>query len=172
MFCGFNGVVSRTGENQSAIKASRQRSASVANLLRADGNAGPVVGAPFTIAALPDTRELRQILPARIRVADAVDRDHAVAADNIAFATHFGDLVTRGYRDWHMDNADAAMDNLDGFVPYSVSMGNHDYEGYYEDIESHGTSANFAKYFGTTAILLTTGMAAVQSSQREPFPGL
>ena len=42
-------------------------------------------------------------------------------------------------------DADAAMDTLDGRVPYSVAMGDHDY---YPEEFHDGDTSNFRKYFG------------------------
>ena len=89
--------------------------------------------APFTIVVLPDTQKLtaydrpdtrRDMLNAQTRWI-AQQRD----ARNIVFVSHVGDIVDHGGAqpvEWAY--ADAALDRLDGVVPYAVVGGNHDPE--------------------------------------------
>ncbi len=93
---------------------------------------------PFTVAVLPDTQFYSQTYPdtfkaqARWVVANR-------SAEAIAFVSHLGDIVQTGSSGAQWVNADAAMDILDGnlaaspdgLVPYSASIGNHDYRTMY-----------------------------------------
>ncbi len=81
--------------------------------------------APFTIVALPDT-QYYSASAAQMFVAQTqwvVDNRSAM---NIAFVTHLGDITDNGSSTTQWNNADSAMDLLDGKVPYSVNFGNHD----------------------------------------------
>jgi autotransporter-associated beta strand protein len=51
--------------------------------------------------------------------------DH-VQSENLAFVTHLGDIVNRGYTASQWTNAVAAMNLLDGKIPYGLAPGNHD----------------------------------------------
>ncbi len=105
-------------------------------------------GSAFTIATLPDTQNYVKYYPDVFIAQTQWIADQVRAGGDIAFVSHLGDVVTRGFRNFHMENADAAMDLLDGVVPYSVAMGNHDYDCYNNDLQDHNTSANFDQWFG------------------------
>ena len=51
------------------------------------------------------------------------------ASRRIAFVTHVGDVVEHGWLADEWARAAAALRLLDGRIPYSVAMGNHDYRG-------------------------------------------
>ena len=112
---------------------------------------------PFTIAVLPDTQYYVQSYPATLEAQISYILDHR-ASDNIAFVTQLGDVVqsgesgsTRNALQWQ--RADAAFDRLDGtlakkpdgILPYSVTLGNHDY-GVIGD-KTSGTG-RYQQYFG------------------------
>ena len=104
----------------------------VLGFLPASVGAAPA-SAPFTIIVLPDTQKLtaydkpderRAMLHAQTQWI-AQQRD----TRNIVFVTHVGDIVDHGGAErveWAY--ADAALDRLDGVVPYAVVGGNHDPE--------------------------------------------
>jgi len=64
--------------------------------------------------------------------------------EKIAFVTHEGDVVDNGVRRIEWEYADQAMDLLDGKVPYSVAMGDHDF---YPEEHQDGETL-FPDYFG------------------------
>ena len=104
----------------------------VLGFLPASVGAAPA-SAPFTIIVLPDTQKLtaydrpnarRDMLNAQTRWI-VQQRE----ARNIVFVSHVGDIVDHGGAqpvEWQY--ADAALDRLDGVVPYAVVGGNHDPE--------------------------------------------
>lgn len=107
---------------------------------------------PFTVAVIPDMQTL--VLHEELRplvegigewLVENVD-DH-----KIAFVTQLGDVV------WHATTASApsadeqweaardGLDKLDGVIPYSVSLGDHEYE--VEEDKTSSTAA-FHQHFG------------------------
>ena len=102
---------------------------------------------PFTLIALPDTQtyvccggRYDDIAVAQTEwIVDSLNRL------DIDFVTHEGDLVDKANVDQEWQDADRMMDVLDGRVPYSVAMGDHDY--YPEEVHD-GDTSNFRKYFG------------------------
>ena len=64
--------------------------------------------------------------------------------EKIAFVTHEGDVVDHGTRVIEWDYANEAMNLLDGKVPYSVAMGDHDF---YPEEHQDGETL-FPDYFG------------------------
>ncbi|MEE8451233.1 MAG: alkaline phosphatase [Thermoguttaceae bacterium] len=110
----------------------------------------------FTIAVLPDTQRYAESFPDRFMDQTQWIADH-VASENIVFVTHVGDVVQNGGEGADLNaiewaRADAAMDLLDGdletspdgLVPYSVTLGNHDYDV----ISEHGSADQFISNFG------------------------
>ena len=94
--------------------------------------------APFTIVVLPDTQEYvdQRTKGAKERLAAGIDRSRFFMdqtrwakenADrlNIKFVVHEGDITqTDDSVEWEL--AQAAMNELDGVVPYCLCLGNHD----------------------------------------------
>ncbi len=80
----------------------------------------------FKIAVLPDTQLYSQDYP-EIFADQTQWVAENVESENIAFLTQLGDIVNHGDNADEWANADAAMDLLDGVLPYSVCLGNHDY---------------------------------------------
>lgn len=87
---------------------------------------------PFTIVALPDTQnyvndanDTALFTQQTEWIADQIQ----VGSNprNIQFVTHLGDMVSDGDSFTQLIRADAAMEVLDGVVPYSTLPGNHDY---------------------------------------------
>ncbi len=83
---------------------------------------------PFTVVMLPDTQFYSEKLPEYFYDQTNWVADH-VTDENIVFVTHVGDIVQYGdERSAEWDVADKAMSRLDGFVPWAVAIGNHDYD--------------------------------------------
>ena len=116
------------------------------------------IAEPFKIAVLPDTQLYCQDYPQTFIEQTQWVVDNA-AAENIAFLSHLGDIVNRGDDPNQWYNADQAMDILDGNIPYSICLGNHDlYVGaekndgseYYVKYFSHARYANYSWYGGSS----------------------
>lgn len=106
---------------------------------------------PFTVVVLPDTQFYSQSYPGTYDAQTQWIVDH-MASNNIRFVTQTGDVVQnaadgpdRNLTEW--TRADAAMDRLDGVVPYSVALGNHDYDVK----DSHAAGATrYVEFFGAS----------------------
>jgi Planctomycete extracellular len=94
---------------------------------------------PFALVVLPDTQFYTQTYPATFDSQTQWIVDN-IASRNIAFVSHVGDIVESGetgtnQNELEWTRADASMDKLDGnlatqidgLVPYSTALGNHDY---------------------------------------------
>ncbi len=104
-------------------------------------------GDAFTLVHIPDTQFYSQSFPATFTAQTQwiVDNKNRL---RIAFVNHIGDVVQNGANggntiEWQ--RADAAMDLLDGVVPYVAALGNHDYNTV--SSKSSGSSA-FQPWFG------------------------
>ena len=81
---------------------------------------------PFTFVVLPDTQYYSQSAPSLFTAQTSwivANKD----ALNIKFVSHLGDVVDQGDANataWN--NANSSMSLLDGQVPYSLTVGNHD----------------------------------------------
>ena len=82
---------------------------------------------------------------------------------NIAYAMHMGDIIDNAKsmsgKELQWSTASAYMSMLDGIVPYSFVLGNHDYDPYYGQLYTRETTL-FNKYFQYS-----------KYSQREDFGG-
>lgn len=79
----------------------------------------------FTIAVLPDTQNYSEKHPAAYHAQTEWIQSQQKAR-NIAAVLHLGDVTNRSSEaEWKV--AQAAMQRLDGVVPYFMSPGNHDY---------------------------------------------
>jgi hypothetical protein len=98
---------------------------------------------PFTVLMLPDTQFYSESRP---QIYDA--QINWVLANrtpqNIVFLSHVGDVVQTASKSIEWQRADAAMDRLDGVMPYSVAIGNHDYA----PKDTRSGSGTFVQYFG------------------------
>lgn len=112
------------------------------SLLRLEGRELPST-APFTFVALPDTQYYSQSYPATFNAQTQWIKDQKVAR-NIVFAVQLGDIVNTGSNLTQWSRARAAMNILHGEVPYSVVLGNHDYDA----LNDHSTANNFLANFG------------------------
>jgi hypothetical protein len=128
------------------IQFSRRRPALLAGL--AIGVvAAPVAqaGEPWTLAVVPDTQHYVDDVD---NVDDFVTQmqwiaDH-VGPRNIEFVTHIGDIVQHGSSTTEWNRAETAMGIIHGVVPYSVSIGDHDYNT--EENRASGAPQYVARY--------------------------
>ena len=109
---------------------------------------------PFTVVMLPDTQIYSWKGPSVFRAQTQWIVGNRVK-ENIVFVTHVGDIVEHGNEESEWVEADAAMDILDGdladspdgLLPYSVAIGNHDYDK--ENVLSpRGTAHHYVQHFG------------------------
>jgi hypothetical protein len=108
-----------------------------------------LLAADFTVVAMGDSQYIVEDFPHIFAAQTQWARDNAAnPAHNVAFVAHQGDMLRRGYSDYQAGNAQAALDRLNGVVPYTVSIGNHDYDNQFDDLDRHVSSANFAEHFG------------------------
>jgi hypothetical protein len=87
------------------------------------GRAGS--GGEFTIIVLPDTQTYSRYYPDIFSAQTQWIADN-VAARNIVFVTHEGDIVDTWNSATEWQRANTSMSVLDGVVPYGVLPGNHD----------------------------------------------
>ncbi len=87
----------------------------------------------FTVVLMPDTQNYSEKYP-ETYVGQAEWIKSRVAADNIRFVIHLGDIVQTAELEEEWKVADAAHKVLDGVVPYSMAVGNHDMNHAGEDI--------------------------------------
>ena len=102
---------------------------------------------PFTVALLSDSQYVVEAFPQTFHAQTQWLADNAGTL-GLDLVTHQGDLLRRGYSTYQINNADAALDRLNGVVPYSVSIGNHDYDNQFDDLDHHISAAKFAETFG------------------------
>ncbi|MFI5380140.1 MAG: Ig-like domain-containing protein [Tepidisphaerales bacterium] len=107
-----------------------------------------LLAADFSLAAIPDTQYLVEVPGAPMLNAQTDWILNNAAAANIRFATQEGDLLRRGYSDYQAAQAHAAFAKLDATVPYTLDIGNHDYDNQFDDLDRHISSANFTSWFG------------------------
>lgn len=99
----------------------------------------------FSIVVIPDTQKMIEVSSNTMtrQMIDWVVQQRD--SRNIEFVTHVGDVVEHGSSSAEWQRADEALDQLDGVVPYSVGVGNHDYAEIWNKCSS---TANYANYFG------------------------
>ena len=105
---------------------------------------------PFTIVVLPDTQIATQNHPEYFDAQTQWIADNRTA-HNIRFVIHVGDIVEWPARTSDWERARGAMDRLDGKVPYTVAVGNHDMDawshGGYDAVAADRGTARFNTYF-------------------------
>jgi hypothetical protein len=83
---------------------------------------------PWALVVVPDTQHYVDDID---NVDDFVTQMQWIADNveprNIAFVTHIGDIVQHGSSVTEWNRAETAMSIINGRVPYSVSIGDHDY---------------------------------------------
>ena len=130
----------------------------------------PDDSSPFTVVVLPDTQFYSQSYPATFDAQTQWILDH-MGSNNIKFVTHVGDIVQnaasgpdRNLLEW--TRADAALDRLDGVVPYSVALGNHDYD--VKDLHSGGAT-RYVEYFGAARYAGRSWYGGASPDQRNHY---
>jgi chitodextrinase len=104
----------------------------------------------FSLATFSDTQYTVESFPQTFKTQTAWIAAHKADSNyKVAFFTHQGDMLRRGYSDFQAQNAADALANLDAArVPYAVAIGNHDYDNQFDDLDRHVSSANFTRWFG------------------------
>ena len=99
--------------------------------------------ANFKIAAIPDTQRMTEYSAASFDAEIKWIADNA-SSEGIEFLTHLGDVVDDDHSaQW--STAANAMAQIDGVIPYSVCIGNHDYTSRSNRLEG---VADFVGHFG------------------------
>jgi hypothetical protein len=106
----------------------------------------PLSGDEFTIVALPDTQYYSRDFPQIFQAQTQWIADH-VQDQNIKLVLGLGDIVDDGADPAQWQNADAAVNLLDGQVPYFMAIGNHDYANAKPAARTAG-AAGFNQFFG------------------------
>jgi hypothetical protein len=88
----------------------------------------PIEPGSWTLALMPDTQNYSQSFPQHFNAQTQFLKDNA-AALNLKFVLHEGDIVNIANQVPQWNNARTALDTLNGFVPYALAPGNHDYGG-------------------------------------------
>lgn len=86
-------------------------------------------GEPFSLVALPDTQFYSESFPATFTAQTQWVLDN-IAAFNIKYVAHLGDIVNQSGQIFQWENADTSISVLDNAptLPYGLSVGNHDQE--------------------------------------------
>ena len=129
------------------------------------------VGTSFTVVVLPDTQRYTDANAPATQAQTFKQQTEwikdNIAAQNIVFATHEGDLVQNGAQfpvEWQ--RADAAMDVLDGVVPYSVVIGNRDFD---EPNEFASGTGSYTQYFGPQRYAGRTWFGGASANGRNTY---
>ncbi len=93
--------------------------------LAADAQQVAAADHSFTVVLLPDTQNYAEKYP-ETYVAQTLWIRQQLKAENIKFAIHLGDIVQTSTQQIEWENANRAMQLIDGVVPYSMVPGNHD----------------------------------------------
>ncbi|WLE97078.1 MAG: hypothetical protein QTN59_20680 [Candidatus Electrothrix communis] len=113
----------------------------------------------FTLVAIPDTQQYYRAEKGKVYFAKQVDwivnnaytkdnPEDSVPFKNIVFVTHLGDVIEDGMgNENHPEWLDSLkhMEKLDHVLPYSVALGDHDYNGNERPVDGHTA---FVKYYG------------------------
>ncbi len=106
-----------------------------------------VADGSWGIVAIPDTQNMDD--DDTDEYADSITDwvvDNADAR-NIAFVTHAGDMVSNGDDGEELDNIDDVMSDLDGVVPWSPNVGNHDFA---DTSDRSSGAAQWKDHFGAS----------------------
>jgi hypothetical protein len=88
----------------------------------------PIDPGSWTLVVMPDTQIYSESFPQHFNAQTQWIKDNA-AALNIKYVLHEGDIVNVAADTNQWVNSRAALDKLNGFVPYAIAPGNHDYGG-------------------------------------------
>jgi hypothetical protein len=94
--------------------------------LASGAGALPIDPGSWTLVVMPDTQIYAQSYPQHYNAQTQWIVDNEVS-QNIKYVLHEGDIVNVPTATQQWDNARAAMDRLNGNVPYAIAPGNHDY---------------------------------------------
>lgn len=100
---------------------------------------------PFSIIDLPDTQNYNKNAQPNILGSQVQWILNNKTAQNISFVTQLGDFTDNGTSTTYWNNGLNAINNLNGVVPYSISLGNHDV---YWDPSAGTGIANCKTYVG------------------------
>jgi hypothetical protein len=101
---------------------------------------------PFTLIAIPDTQKMVQYsgrAPMVEAMAQFIVDEHDTRG--IAFVTHVGDVVEHPDIEVEWTRARKGLDLLDGVVPYSVAIGDHEY---LPEEDKAGSTEAYLSHFG------------------------
>jgi hypothetical protein len=88
----------------------------------------PIDPGSWTLVVMPDTQHYSQTYPQHFNAQTQWIKDNA-ASQNIKYVLHEGDIVNTAAATAQWANSRTALDTLNGFVPYALAPGNHDYGG-------------------------------------------
>ena len=101
---------------------------------------------PFSLTVVPDTQGMVNSSYRAWMVVDMFEWIVAQrAARAIEFVTHVGDVVWNPDNDGQWQRALAGIDLLDGVVPYSIAVGDHEY---FPEEDKGGSTEPYRTYFG------------------------
>src|SRR5690606_27954544 len=102
---------------------------------------------PFTVVVIPDTQNMIGVTVGNNDMVAVMTEwiVEQIEDRTIEFVTHVGDVVDRGDDVAEWQRAYEQLGPLDGAVPYSVAIGDHDY-GIEENFGS--STDNYTTYFG------------------------
>jgi hypothetical protein len=108
----------------------------------------PIEPGSWTLAVMPDTQVYSQTYPQHFNSQTQFLKDNA-AALNLKYMLHEGDIVNIANQTPQWTNARTALNTLNGFVPYALAPGNHDYGGEGDDRTTYFDDGNVNRnYFG------------------------
>jgi hypothetical protein len=111
----------------------------------------PIDPGSWSLVLMPDTQHYSQTYPEHFDAQTQWIKDQRTAL-NIKYVLHEGDIVNTAADTDQWDNARAALDTLNGFVPYALAPGNHDYGGQGQNrttfFDHQATDSDTNNYFG------------------------
>lgn len=129
-------------------------------LMKAAEPGGKMPDAEFTIVAVPDTQNYYHTEIGRAYFSKQMDwiKQNALTKDctednvpykNIVFVTHLGDVISNARGDEKHPQWISSLEyigKLDGELPYSISLGDHDYNKSSSPVTGHSA---FVKHYGS-----------------------
>ena len=98
----------------------------------------------FTIVVIGDTQNYSSNYPGIFNTVTQWVADNKELR-NIQFAIQDGDIVNNQYSTAQWDVSRAAMDKLNGIVPYAVVRGNHDRSSQYDQADRYGNGSPYSQ---------------------------
>jgi len=103
---------------------------------------------PFSLVVLPDTQGYTHRYPDVLRAQTRWIRDN-VESKQIAFVLHEGDITNNNLdEEWRL--VDECFSELDGLVPYTLCVGNHDVPNHGREPHQTRDTTKINEYFPTT----------------------